>query len=109
MSDLVVNPDDRFSRVAAHLFSFLAKKFKHCVEIRIYGNRNPCYTMFGGRYRNFKLYALVICNHCPPTHRGGRGIALEMNGALTKVLSRQCRGNTRNWLYIGKKDRGMKT
>ena len=28
---------------------------------------------------------------------------MEMSGALTKVLPRQCRGNTRGLLYIGKK------
>ena len=33
--------------------------------------------------------ALVI-NHGPP--RGGQGIAVEMSGALTKVLPRQCGG-----------------
>ena len=34
--------------------------------------------------------ALVICNHGPPTSGGGRGIAVEMNGALTKVLHMVC-------------------
>ena len=54
----------------------------------------------GGRMLH---YALVICNHSPPRPGGGRGIAVEMSGALTKVLPRQCGGNTRGLLYIGKK------
>ena len=29
-------------------------------------------------------YALVICNHGPPTPGGGRGIAVEMSGVFTK-------------------------
>ena len=33
--------------------------------------------------------ALVICNHAP-TPGGGRGIAMEMSGGLTKVLLWQC-------------------
>ena len=37
----------------------------------------------------------------PPTPRpgGGRGIAVEISGALTKVLPRQCGGNTRGLIY----------
>ena len=42
-------------------------------------------------------------------HPGGvLGIAVEMSGALTKVLPRQCRGNTRGLLYIDKKGSEMK-
>ena len=33
---------------------------------------------------------------------------MEMGGALTKVLRRQCGGNARGLLYIGKKGRGGK-
>ena len=48
------------------------------------------------------LNALVICNHGPQP-RGGQGIAVEISGALTKVLPRQCGGNARVLPYIGKK------
>ena len=34
---------------------------------------------------------------------GRRGIAVEISGALTTVLPRQCWGNTRGLLYICKK------
>ena len=54
------------------------------------------------------LYALVICNHGPPNPGGVPGIAVEMSGALTKVLPWQCRGNTRGLLYIDKKGSEMK-
>ena len=51
-----------------------------------------------------RVYALVICNHAPPPGPGeGRGIAVEMSGALTNVLPWQCGGNTWDLLYIGKK------
>ena len=54
-------------------------------------------------------YALVICNHAPThTLRGGLGMAVEMSRALTKDLPRQCEGNIRALLYIGKKGREMK-
>ena len=53
------------------------------------------------------LFAPVICNHSPQTLGGGQGIALEMR-ALTKVLPRQCGGNTQCLLYIGRKGREMK-
>ena len=46
--------------------------------------------------------ALVIYNMAT-TPLGRRGIAVEMSGALTKILPRQCEGNTRGLLYIGKK------
>ena len=53
--------------------------------------------------------ALVVCNYAPPpTHGGGRWIAVEMSGALTKVLPQQCGENTRGLLYIGKKGCEMK-
>ena len=55
MADLVGNPEDWFSHVAALIWS----------------------------------NALVICNHGSPRPRGGWGIAVEMSGALTKVLPRQ--------------------
>ena len=54
-------------------------------------------------------YALVICNHGPPTPGGGRGIAVEMSGVFTFALSPQCGGNTRDLCYIGKKGGAMKT
>ena len=41
-------------------------------------------------------YALVICNHGPPTPGEGRGIAGEMSGVFTFELSPQCGGNTRD-------------
>ena len=47
-------------------------------------------------------YALVICNHGPPTPGAGRGIAVEMSGVFTFALSPQCGGNTRDLCYIGK-------
>ena len=53
---------------------------------------------------NYAL-SLVICYAL--VMRGG-GIAVEMSGALTKVLPRQCGGNIRGLLYIGKKGREMK-
>ena len=54
-------------------------------------------------------YALVICNHGPHPHPGGvPGIAVEMSGALTNVLPRQCGGNTRGLLCIDKKGSEMK-
>ena len=37
-----------------------------------------------------------------PTPGGVPGIAVEMSGALTKVLPWQCGGNTRGLLYIKK-------
>ena len=52
--------------------------------------------------------ALVISNHGPPTPGGVPGIAVEMSGALTNVLPRQCGGNTRGLLYIDKKGSEMK-
>ena len=57
--------------------------------------------------------ALVICNHSPPpppppTPGGVPGIVVEMSGALTKVLPRQCEGNTRGLLDIDKKGSEMK-
>ena len=55
------------------------------------------------------LYALVICNHGPPTPGEGRGIAVEMSGVFTFALSPQCGGNTRDLCYIGKKGGAMKT
>ena len=54
------------------------------------------------------IYALVICNHGPPRPGGGWGIAVEMSRALTKMLPRQCGGNTQGLLYIGKKGSEMK-
>ena len=54
-------------------------------------------------------YALVICNHGPPTPGAGRGIAVEMSGVFTFALSPQCGGNTRDLCYIGKKGGAMKT
>ena len=58
----------------------------------------------------FRCYsnALVICNHGPPTPGAGRGIAVEMSGVFTFALSPQCRGNTRNLCYIGKKGGAIK-
>ena len=56
-----------------------------------------------------KAYALVICNHGPPTPGAGRGIAVEMSGVFTFALSPQCGGNTRDLCYIGKKGGAMKT
>ena len=55
------------------------------------------------------VYALVICNHGPPTPGEGRGIAVEMSGVFTFALSPQCGGNTRDLCYIGKKGGAMKT
>ena len=55
---------------------------------------------------HFNANVLVICNHATPTHPwgwGGRGIAVEMSVALTKVLLLQCGGNTWGLLYIDKK------
>ena len=43
-----------------------------------------------------------------PLPRVRVGMAMEMSGALTKVLPWQCGGNTGGLLYIGKKDRKMK-
>ena len=57
----------------------------------------------------FKCYALVICNHGPPTPGAGRGIAVEMSGVFTFALSPQCGGNTRDLCYIGKNGGAMKT
>ena len=37
----------------------------------------------------------------PPRPRGGRGIAVEMSIALTKVLPRQCGGDTRGYRHKG--------
>ena len=54
-------------------------------------------------------YALVICNHGPPTPGAGRGIAVEMSGVFTFALSPQCGGNTRDLCYIGKNGGAMKT
>ena len=54
-------------------------------------------------------YALVICNHGPPTPGAGRGIAVEMSGVFTFALSPQYGGNTRDLCYIGKKGGAMKT
>ena len=54
-------------------------------------------------------YALVICNHGPPTPGAGRGIAVEISGVFTFALSPQCGGNTRDLCYIGKKGGAMKT
>ena len=54
-------------------------------------------------------YALVICNHGPPTPGAGRAIAVEMSDVFTFALSPQCRGNTRDLCYIGKKGGAMKT
>ena len=58
---------------------------------------------------DLSAYALVICNHGPPTPGAGRGIAGEMSGVFTFVLSPQCGGNTRDSCYIGKKGGAMKT
>ena len=44
----------------------------------------------------------------PPTPGGVPEMAVEMSGALTKVLPRQCGGNTRGLLYIDKKGSEMK-
>ena len=55
-----------------------------------------------------QYYALVICNHTSPRPGEGCGIAVEVSGALTKVLPWQCRGNTQGLLYIGKKGHEMK-
>ena len=51
--------------------------------------------------------SLVICNHGPypwgrARHSHGK------SGALNKVLSLQCGGNTQGLLYIGKKGSEMK-
>ena len=54
-------------------------------------------------------YALVICNHGPPTPGAGQGIAVEMSGVFTFELSPQCGGNTRDLCYISKKGGAMKT
>ena len=43
-----------------------------------------------------------------PIPGGGRGIDVEVSGALIKVLSRQCGGNTGGLLYIDNKGREMK-
>ena len=51
----------------------------------------------------YSSYALVICNHAPPTPGAGLGIAVEMSGVFTFALSPQCGGNTRDLCYIGKK------
>ena len=56
----------------------------------------------------FQSSALVICNHGPPTPGGVPGTTVEMSGALTKVLPRQCGGNTRGLFYIDKKGSEMK-
>ena len=48
-------------------------------------------------------YALVICNHGPHPPGQGGGVAVEMSGALTKVMPWQCGGNTRGLLYTCKK------
>ena len=52
-------------------------------------------------------YALVICNHGPPTPGGVPVIAVEMSGALTKVLPRQCGGSTRGLLYNVYRQKGQ--
>ena len=44
--------------------------------------------------------ALVICNLGPSIPGSGREIALDMSEALTKVLPRQCGGNTQGFLYL---------
>ena len=54
-------------------------------------------------------YALVICNHGPPTPGAGPGIAVEMSGVFTFALSPQCGGKTRDLCYIGKNGGAMKT
>ena len=69
--------------------------------------RCPCSSIIKGavlrlraRRINFPQvlgYALVICNHGPHP-RGRAGVAVEMGGALTKVMPRQCGGNTRGLL-----------
>ena len=51
-------------------------------------------------YVHLHSYALVISNHSLLTPGGGWGIAVEVSGALTKVLPQQCRGNTRGLLYL---------
>ena len=58
--------------------------------------------------KQFKINALVIFVTTGPTPGIGQGIAVEMSAALTKVLPRQCRGNTRGLLYVGKKGCEMK-
>ena len=40
-----------------------------------------------------KYNALFICIHGPPRPEGGWGIAVEMSGALTKVLPVYCHGS----------------
>ena len=52
------------------------------------------------------INALIICKHAPTPR--GPGIAVEMSGALTKVLPRQCGENTQGLLYIDKKGSEMK-
>ena len=61
------------------------------------------YKLKGGLQYNTDCfsYALVICNHGPPTPGEGRGIAVEMSGVFTFALSPQCGGNTRDLCYIG--------
>ena len=54
---------------------------------------------------------LVVISHLvttAPTPWGVPGIAVEMSGALTKVLPRQCGGYTPGLLYIDKKGSEMK-
>ena len=55
---------------------------------------------------------LIIVPFCMSTLNPNprlRGIAVEVSGVLTKVLPRQCGGNTLYLLYIlGKKGREMK-
>ena len=63
----------------------------------------------GSNITLYPVYALVICNHGPPTPGAGRGIAVEMSGVFTFALSPQCGGNTRDLCYIGKKGGAMKT
>ena len=52
------------------------------------------------------LNALIICKHDP--HRGCE-IAMEITGAFTKVLPRQCGENTQGLLYSKKGSEMKKT
>ena len=70
---------------------------------------SPILNLQVGQARQWGYYALVICNHGPPTPGAGRGIAVEMSGVFTFALSPQCGGNTRDLCYIGKKGGAMKT
>ena len=64
-------------------FENLSKAFKICPFTVIH-------RIISESCASFCAYALVICYHGPIPVRG-RWIAVEISGALTKVLSRQCR------------------